>query len=126
MRSYKKFTAIPLVLTLGLSACANTGAGYQPVIDGPVGPNYGSDLAQCQNLAAQQGALASNTAGMAAAGAGIAGGTTAVLNNKNNNVRDAVIVGALAGVTAGAVEQNANKESIIKNCMLQRGYNVVG
>lgn len=124
MRSYKKFTAIPLVLMV--AACATTGQNYQPVIDGPVGPNYSSDLAQCQNLAAQQGALSSDTAGLAAAGAGIAGGTTAVLNNKNNNVRDAVVVGALAGVTAGAVQQNSNKEAIIKNCMAQRGYKVVG
>lgn len=124
MSRITKFHAIPLVLLT--AACATTGANYQPVIDGPVGPNYGSDLAQCQNLAASQGAFDSNTAGMAAAGAGVAAGTTAVLNNKNNNVRDAAVVGALAGVTAGAVQQNANKEAIVKNCMLQRGYNVVG
>ena len=124
MRRIQKFIAIPIIGLI--AACETTGANYQPVIDGPVGVNYNNDLAQCQNLAASQGALSSNTAGMAAAGAGVAGASAAVFNNKGNNVRDAVIVGALVGVTAGAVDQNANKEAIVKNCMLQRGYNVVG
>lgn len=124
MRRLQNFFAIPAVLLL--VACETTGANYQPVIDGPVGSNYSNDLAQCQNLAASQGAFDSNTAGKAVAGAGVAAASTAVFNNKGNNVRDAALLGALVGVTAGAIEQNTNKESIIKNCMLQRGYNVVG
>ena len=51
---------------------------------------------------------------------------TAIFNNRGTNVRDAAAVGALAGVTAGALQQNSNKETIIRNCMRQRGYNVVG
>jgi hypothetical protein len=120
----QKFFAIPLAALL--AACATTGANYQPVVDGGVGPNYNYDLAECQNLAASQGALDSNTAGKAAAGAGVAAATTAVFNNKGNNVRDAAVLGALVGVTAGAIDQNSKKESIVRNCMLQRGYNVVG
>jgi len=121
---FHKFIAIPLVVFV--AACETSGANYQPVIDGAVGPNYNNDLVQCQNLAASQGALDSNTAGKAAAGAGIAAASTAVFNNRGNNVRDAAVVGALVGVTAGAISQNSNKESIVKSCMLQRGYNVVG
>lgn len=124
MSPKKLFLIVPLIGSL--SACANSGANYQPVIDGPVGPNYGNDLAQCQNLAASQGALDSNAAGKAAAGAGVAAGTTAVFNNSGNNVRDAAVVGAVAGLTASAIDQNSKKETIVRNCMSQRGYNVVG
>ena len=124
MLRLKNFAVLPLVCFT--VACANTGASYKPVIDGPVGPNYASDLAACQSIAANQGAFDRNTAGMAATGALAAGGTTAVLNNRGTNARDAALVGAAAGIAAGAVQQQSNKEAIIRNCMRQRGYNVVG
>ncbi|SFC35460.1 glycine zipper family protein [Tropicimonas isoalkanivorans] len=120
----KSLSAIPLILVV--AACANSGASYQPVIDGPVGPNYSNDLAYCQSLAAQQGAFDSNTGATAATGAAIAGGSTAVFNNKGTNVRDAALLGAAAGIGAGALQQQQNKEVLIRNCMRGRGYNVVG
>lgn len=92
MYRFHNLIAIPLVVFV--AACETTGANYQPVIDGGVGPNYSNDLAQCQNLAASQGAFDSNTAGKAVAGAGIAAGTTAVFNNRGTNVRDAALLGA--------------------------------
>lgn len=124
MRRLKFSVVVPLLFLL--PACENTGAGYQPVIDGAIGPNYTNDLAYCQSLAAQQGTFSNSTGTNAAAGAVVAGGTTAVLNNKGTNVRDAALVGAAAGVIAGAMQQQQNKETIIRNCMRGRGYNVVG
>ena len=119
-------TATTAVISLGLlAACANTGDNYFPVIDGPVGPNYTADLAQCQSLAAQQGALGSSTGQNVAAGAGVAAAGTAVFNNEGTNVRDAAIVGALAGLTGSAVQQQRAKEQLIRNCMRGRGYNVI-
>lgn len=120
-----KFTASIALVCLA-AACTNSGARYQPVIDGPVGPNYSNDLAACQTLASQQGAFDSNTGAAAATGAVLAGGTTAVFNNRGNNVRDAALAGAAAGVAAGALQQQGNKEVIVRNCMRSRGYNVVG
>lgn len=119
-----KFMALPLIFTI--AACANSGANYTPVIDGPVGPNYGNDLAQCQALAASQSTFDNNAGASAATGAGVAAATTAVFNNTGNNVRDAAILGAAAGLTSSAIQGNANKESIVANCMRGRGYNVVG
>ncbi|GHG78929.1 hypothetical protein [Pseudodonghicola xiamenensis] len=124
MLRIKALAVIPLLCML--PACENSGANYTPVIDGSVGPNYSNDLAYCQALASQQGTFSNNTAATAATGAVIAGGTTAVLNNKGTNVRDATLVGAAAGVAAGALQQQQNKEAIIKNCMRGRGYRVVG
>ncbi len=109
-----------------LAACANTGENYVPVIDGPVGPNFSVDLAQCQGLAARQGALGSSTGQNVAAGAGVAAAGTAVFNNRGTNVRDAAAVGVLAGLAGSAVQQERAKEQLIRNCMRGRGYRVVG
>jgi hypothetical protein len=116
--------ALPLVLFA--AACANTGANFQPVIDGPVGPNYSADLAACQNLAASQPALGGDTAATVATTTGLAAGGTALVNNTGNNVRDAAAIGAVAGLAAAGLQGNANRETIIRNCMRGRGYNVVG
>ncbi|MEX5728226.1 hypothetical protein Ga0609869_001579 [Rhodovulum iodosum] len=124
MPKLKHLFAIPLIASV--AACATSGANYQPIVDGPIGPNYSNDLAYCQALASQQGAFDNNTAAAAATGAAAAGGTTAVLNNKGTNVRDAALVGAAAGVAASALQQQKNKEAIVRNCMRGRGYNVVG
>lgn len=108
------------------TACANSGANYQPVIDGAVGPNYSADLAACQNLAATQPALGGSAGTNVAAGAGAAALGAAIVDNTGNNVRDAAAVGAIAGLAGSAVQAQADKETIIKNCMRNRGYNVVG
>ncbi|WP_172299270.1 glycine zipper family protein [Pseudoruegeria sp. HB172150] len=120
----KTIAVLPLIGLI--AACANSGANYTPVIDGPVGPNFNADLAACQNLAAQQGAFDSNTGAAAATGAAVAGGGTAIFANEGTNVRDAALIGAAAGVAGGALQQQANKEAIIRNCMRGRGYRVVG
>ncbi len=120
-----KLTASIALVCLA-AACANSGANYVPVIDGPVGPNYSSDLAACQTIASQQGTFDRNTAANAATGAAVVGGTTAVLNNRGTNVRDAALVGAATGVAAGALQQQNNKAALVRNCMRSRGYNVIG
>ncbi|MGV6848322.1 MAG: glycine zipper family protein [Marinibacterium sp.] len=127
MLSRPRFALVLAVPLLGFAAgCENTGANYQPVIDGPVGANYGGDLAACQQLAAQQGALGSDTGQNVAAGAGAAALGTAIVNNRGSNVRDAAAVGAIAGLAGSALQQEQKKEAIIRNCMRGRGYNVVG
>ena len=132
MLPFKKFAtrriaslaAVPALLLAG--ACANTGASYQPVIDGPVGPNYSADLYSCQQIAASQGALGSDAAQNPAVAAGAAAAGTALVNNRGSNVRDAAAVGAIAGLAGSALQQQQAKENIIKNCMRGRGYKVVG
>jgi len=124
MRIAKPILALAIV---GFTAaCATSGSGFVPVVDGPVSASFQSDLAACQQLAAQQGALGSGAAGNAAAGAVIAGGTTAVFNNRGTNVAEATAIGAGAGLIGSALEQQRAKEQLIRNCMRGRGHNVVG
>jgi hypothetical protein len=123
----KQRTVIAVLATVSvLAACANSGANYVPVIDGPVGPNFNSDLAQCQSLAASQPQLNGNTAAAAATGAGLAGASSVIFNDNSDNLGEAAAVGALAGITSSAIQNNQNREVIVRNCMRGRGYNVVG
>ena len=121
---YRTLTCTAILVVL--AACANTGSNYVPVIDGPVGPNYTIDLAQCQSIAAQQGNLGSSAGQNVAVGAGVAAASTAIVDGNSDNIGEAAAVGALAGLAGSALQQQRVKEQIIRNCMRGRGYNVVG
>ncbi|MBO9446524.1 glycine zipper family protein [Ruegeria sp. R14_0] len=123
--SFHKFSLIlPAILAVG--ACTNTGANYQPIVDGPVGPNYNADLAQCQALARSQPVVDGNTAGAAAIGAAGAAGTKAIIDDSASDLGRAAVAGALVGAGASAIQNTQNQEVVVRNCMRGRGYNVVG
>jgi hypothetical protein len=126
MLRLSKFSALPLVILI--AACANSGANYVPIIDGPLGENYSNDLAQCQGIAASPPAVDGSTAGAAATGAGVAAASSAIFNGtgSGNNIGEAAAVGAIIGVTGNAIQKNQQREVIVRNCMRGRGYNVVG
>ncbi len=119
-------TVSVLALAPLIAACANSGANYTPVIDGPVGGNYNYDLSQCQSLAASGATVDGSTAGATAAGAGLGAASSVIWNDNSDNLGRAAAVGAVAGLTSNAIQKNADRESIVKNCMRNRGYNVVG
>lgn len=122
-----RFSRLALVPTICLvAACSNSGANYSPVIDGPVGPNYPNDLAQCQGLAASQAQVDEGTAASAATGAGLGAVSSLILNDNSDDLGQAAAVGAVAGIAGDAIQKNAEREAIVKNCMRGRGYNVVG
>ncbi|MEO9779311.1 MAG: glycine zipper family protein [Sedimentitalea sp.] len=108
------------------TACANSGANYTPVIDGPKGPNYEADLAACQQLAASGGVVDGQVAGSTAAGAGIGAASTVIWNGNSDNLGEAAAVGAIAGLASGIARQNNSRENIVRNCMAGRGYRVLG
>jgi len=116
--------AVPIVFLA--AACDNTGANYTPVIDGPVSANYNADLSNCQALAASGATVDGRTAGSVASGAALAGASSVIWNGNSSNLGEAAAVGALAGLASSAFQKTAERESIVKNCMRGRGYNVVG
>ncbi|WP_425045476.1 glycine zipper family protein [Primorskyibacter sp. S87] len=118
------FGIAPAVLLV--AGCANSGANYKPVVDGPVGPAYEADLAACQSLAASSPTVDGNTAGSAATGAAVAGASSVIWNGNSDNLAEAAAVGLIAGITGDAVQKNKQRESVVKNCMRGRGHNVVG
>lgn len=120
------FTLITVPALLLAAACANSGANYTPVIDGPKGPNYEADLAACQQLAASGGAVDGRVAGSTAAGAGIGAASAVIWDGNSSNLGEAAAVGAIAGLASGVARQNARRENIVRNCMAGRGYRVLG
>lgn len=120
-----KFTILAsCAAALTLSACADTGAQYTPILDGAPSAAFQSDLAACQSLARNQRQFDRETAGAAVLGAG-AGAVLGEFDNDGDAVGGAV-AGALAGGVAGAVNASERRKAIVLECLRGRGHRVVG
>ncbi len=107
-----------------IAACADTGANYTPILDGPVTPAYKADLAACQTLARNQSQLDQETLGATVLGAG-AGALLGEWDDDGDALGGA-LVGALAGGTASAVDVSERREAMVVECLRGRGHRVVG
>lgn len=114
-----------IAMITALTGCANSGASYVPVIDGPKNQAYANDLSACQSLAASSDS-SGRIAGTAATGGAVAGASSVIWNDNSDDLAESVGVGILAGLTAGAIQENARREDIVKRCMAGRGYKVIG
>ena len=114
-----------LLLGLGLSACGNTGADYQPILDGTPNAHYSADLASCQQVSTQRSYLNDNAKSEGALAAGIGG----VIGGLEDGVEGAIagaLVGGALGTGAKAWETLEDRQQIVVACMQQRGHPVVG
>lgn len=109
---------------LMLSACADSGANYTPILDGSPTAAFQSDLAACQSLARDQRQFDQETAAAAVMGAG-AGALLGEFDDGSDALGGAV-AGALAGGVAGAVNASERREAIVVECLRGRGHRVVG
>ena len=115
---------LTVILPVLLTACANSGANYTPILDGAPTATFQSDLAACQNLARNQRQFDRETMGAAALGAG-AGAVLGEVDDDGDALAGA-IVGAVAGGAAGAVNATERREAIVTQCLRGRGHRVVG
>ena len=121
-------TLSPLMIVALVSACAESGASYAPVLDGEPTAAYAEDLHACQTLAANQRQFDRQTAGSAALGAGVG----ALAGAADDDVSDSegiaagLVVGALVGAAAGAGDASERRESIVVECLRGRGHRVAG
>lgn len=116
-------------LSLGLGACAYN---QSPVVDlaGVSPADYQIDLAYCEDFAANvDKAEASRVA--AANGAASAAGTGAIVGAFDDGIEGAVagaLVGALFGAVTGsidgAVEATYTQEQVLRNCLVDKGYQI--
>lgn len=107
-----------------VAACADSGANYQPILDGTPTAAYRTDLAACQSLARNQNQFDQETLGATLMGAG-AGAALGELDDDGDALGGAV-AGALAGGVAGAVNASERREAIVLECLRGRGHRVVG
>lgn len=121
MKTYLPATLAAVAL---LTACADTGANYTPILDGEPTAAFQSDLAACQALARNQKQFDHDTMAAALLGAG-AGAVLGELDDDGDALGGA-IAGAVAGGAASAVDASDRREDIVLNCLRGRGHRVVG
>jgi len=103
MKTQLTLSAAGLVL---MAACAESGANYQPILDGAPTPAYQADLTACQALARNQNQFDQETMAATVLGAGVG----AALGEADSG-------DALGGAVAGA---------LAIECLRGRGHRVVG
>ncbi|WP_375209309.1 glycine zipper family protein [Hyphomonas jannaschiana] len=111
-----------------LAACANSGASYEPIADGPTDAVYAQDLDACQAIATERGYINGDTRNNAMIGAGL-GMLAGIADDEVNDTEGAItgaIVGAVAGAGATMIETRGERREIVVDCMKGRGHPVVG
>ncbi|WP_342077088.1 glycine zipper family protein [Yoonia sp. SS1-5] len=120
----KLFYILALCPLIAIAGCADSGAAYTPILDGPPQPSFQSDLQACQGLARNQSQFDQETAAAAVLG----GGVGALLGrfDDDTTVAEGLVGGVLAGGVAAAVDANDRREAIVMACLKGRGHRVVG
>lgn len=117
----KKSLCVVITAAMFASACAS----YQPIVDtkGVDANKYNADLYECQQYAQQV------SVGNQAAGGAVIGSLFGALLGAAIGGRDGMNVGARAGavngLAGGAANAATGQVSVVKNCMLGRGYKVL-
>lgn len=120
----KKSHILVICPIIVLSACAEMGANYEPILDGAPNANFQSDLQACQNLARGQNQFDQETTGAAVAG-GVLGAAIAK-HEGGGTVVEGLIGGALVGFLGGVFEATDQRKEIVIECMKGREHRVVG
>ena len=115
---------LSVAIIASLVGCANTGAGYRPMVDSRPGQNYEQDLGQCQQYAAKVAGAAETAAVGAVIGALFGAALSIVGDNRSGRSANAGI-GALTGAVGGGVQGETDQRNIIRRCLSGRGYAVL-
>lgn len=113
---------ILLVLVIFLAGCA---AGYRPLVDARGGQSvaaYEADLSACKGYAAQVVGPGTGAAVGAVAGAGLSYILGRITGGSTNQAMQA---GALVGGVGGAAHGGESEVSVVRRCMVGRGWNVL-
>lgn len=117
--------SILLCALLVLASCAGRRGFEEPIVDmkGVDRAQFAADKAECEEYAAQVN-TGGKVAGGAAAGAVVAGAVGAIFGNGETAARGAgagAVVGGAKGV-GGAMQE---KNRVLRNCLINRGYRVL-
>ncbi len=112
-----------------ISACAtNSGANYEPIVDGAKTASYATDLSQCQTLAEERSYLNDDTQQNMMIGAAL-GAVVGLADGDVSDTEGAIggaVAGAIGGTIEGSVEARGERKQIVVECMAGRGHQVVG
>lgn len=129
----KKLTVCIVFIGSALMTGCYSYGGWQPTVDPYNNPNayrINQDIAECKQLASQaSGGTAKETAIGAGVGGLIGAAGGAVVGAFTGNPATGAAIGAAAGGFGGAAKQGFSAEEefkrAYKNCMRNRGQNVV-
>lgn len=120
MKTQLTLSATALAL---MAACADSGANYQPILDGTPTPAYQVDLVACQALARSQTQFDEDTIAATVLGAGVG---AALGEADSGDALEGAIAGALVGGVSTAVDVSEKREAIVIECLRGRGHRAVG
>lgn len=113
------------LVTLGLFVAACSDDPYAPIVDGPQGAQFQSDLAACRQVSLQLEKTNDSRTGGA-----IVGGLVGAAEADDGDELGGAVAGALIGGALGSAEESSEvqeaRNGIVFNCMRGRGHNVVG
>lgn len=114
-----------LVTALLLAGCSTYGGSSAPIVDrkGVDPVQYQRDYNECQAYAAEVDARR-NIGSSALSGAVIGGAMGAIVGNHETAERMAGI-GAVTGTARGTGQTMQEKRTVLRNCLIGRGYRVL-
>jgi outer membrane lipoprotein SlyB len=108
------------VTLLGITLAAGCAGSSKPIID-PAGVDmeqYNTDLAECEQISEQ----VDQKVGTGAAGGAVVGGLIGAITG---NTVGGAGAGAVVGGARGVGSTNKEKSRVIKNCLRNRGYQIL-
>ena len=123
-QTMKTLLILALCPMMTLSACADIGATYQPILDGAPGASFQSDLQACQSLARDQCHLDQDTMGSTVMGGAL--GAAVAAHDGGGTALEGLVGGALVGLVGGVSKSKDKRELIVQDCMKERGHRIVG
>jgi outer membrane lipoprotein SlyB len=111
------------ITLLGFMVAAGCAGKSKPIID-PASVDmeqYEIDLAECEQIAEQ----VDQQAGTSAAGGAIIGGLIGAITGDSTRAARGAGVGAVVGGAKGAGSTNKEISRVVKNCLRNRGYEIL-
>lgn len=124
-----KTKLISIVVIASLTACASpVPVSYRPVVDlkdvDPV--KYENDLGECRLYATQVWGAQERAAAGAVGGALLGAAVGAIFGLRGQSLAQVAGSSAVVGGVAGANRGYVSQTDIVKSCLAQRGYRVLG
>ena len=119
------FRCLVLVLAVVSYGCANRPFDRPPIVDmrGVDPTQYETDLEECNQYTEQ--VAVGRRAGVGAAAGAVLGGAVGAAVGNSHTAQQSAGVGAVIGGARGGEDGIRERERVMRNCLLNRGYAIL-